>query len=96
MKCVNLRWLKVEHRLHTVEMLLSNRYGCAWQCYLNESARQAVIEHAHNFCNDWFSRVAHARFNLLAEMLLLRNESLFIEQSDTSFSSDDIEFMCTS
>ena len=81
-------------------MFLSNRYSCAWQYYLNESARQAVIEHAHNFCNNWFSRVADARFNLLAEMLLLRNESLFIEQSDTSFSSDDIEFiiddLCTS
>jgi hypothetical protein len=54
-------------------MFLSHRYGCAWQRFLNESARQVVIEHAHKFCNNWFSRVADANANLLTEMLLVRN-----------------------
>jgi hypothetical protein len=50
--------------------------------------------HAHNFCSNWFSHVADAyRFNLLVELLLVRNGSLFVEQSNTSFSSDEIEFM---
>jgi hypothetical protein len=68
-------------------MFLSHRYGCcAWQCFINESARQVAIEHAHNFCNNWFSRVADDRFNLLTEMFRVRNASLSIEQSNSSFS----------
>jgi hypothetical protein len=72
-------------------LFLCHRNGCAWQCSIDDGARQVAIEHADKFCNNWFSRVADAKFNLLAELLLVR--SLFNEQSNTSFSSDDTEFM---
>jgi hypothetical protein len=41
------------------------------------SARQVAIERVHNFCNNWFSRVADAKFNMLAELLLVRNGESF-------------------
>jgi hypothetical protein len=43
--------------------------------YFNESARQVAIEQASNIRNNWFSRIADAGFNLLAEMLLVINGS---------------------
>jgi hypothetical protein len=92
-----LRWFVSTWQKYDV---LSHSYGFPWQRFISESARQVASGHAHKFSNNWFPRVANDTFNFLAEMLLVRNWSLFIELSNTPFSSDEIQFMiddlCTS